>query len=106
MTVMIALLYVAVGVGCGLIRLSAIAVGIIAMIPAVVGAFVVAGDLGVGAVVVAALVPLLVIQGAYFVTMLVVGKWSSDKSPEVKTESRSSPEDIRIGKKPTLHGKP
>ena len=70
MTVMIALLYVAVGVGCGLIRLSAIAVGIIAMVPAVVGAFAVA-DRGVGSVLVAVLVPLLVIEGAYFVTMLV-----------------------------------
>lgn len=105
MTVIIALLYVAVGVGSGLIRLSAIAVGIIAMVPAVVGAFAVA-DRGVGAVLVAVLVPLLVIQGAYFVTMLVAGRWSSEKSPEAKTESRPSPEDLRIGKKPTLHGKP
>jgi len=106
MTVMIALLYLAVGVGCGLIRLSAIAVGIIAMIPAVVGAFAVAGDRGVGSVLVAVLVPLLVIQGAYFVTMLVAGKWPSEKSPEAKTESRPPAEDLRIGKKPSLHGKP
>jgi len=105
MTVIIALLYVAVGVGCGLIRLSAVAVGVIAMVPAVVGAFA-AGDRGLGSVLVAVLVPLLVIEGAYFVTMLVAGKWSSEKSPAATAESRPSPEDLRIGKKPTLHGKP
>lgn len=105
MTVMIALLYLAVGIGCGLIRLSAVAVGVIAMVPAVVGAFAAAGG-GVGPVLAAVLVPLLVIEAAYFITMLVAGKWSSEKSPQAKTESRPSAEDLRIGKKPTLHGKP
>jgi len=105
MTGFIVLLYLAVGVGCGLIRLSAVAVGVIAMVPAVVGAFA-AGDDGVGQVLVAVLTPLLVIEAAYFVTMLVAGKWSSEKSPEATAESRRSAEDLRIGKKPTLHGKP
>ena len=105
MTGMIALLYLAVGVGCGLIRLSAVAVGVIAMVPAVVGAFTAVGG-GVNSILVSALLPLLVIESAYFLTMLVVGKWWSEKLPEGKSDSRPSAEDIRIGKKPTLHGKP
>ena len=39
MTVIVVLLYLVIGVGCGVIRLSALAVGLIAMVPAVVGAY-------------------------------------------------------------------
>ncbi|MCX7304394.1 MAG: hypothetical protein NTV73_08640 [Hyphomicrobiales bacterium] len=105
MTGMIALLYVVVGLGCGLIRLSAVAVGVIAMVPAVVGAFAVAGG-GAGSVAVAVLLPLLVIEGAYFVTMLVVGHWWAGHPAQGKPEGRPSVDDVRLPRKPSMHRKP
>ncbi len=102
MTGIVVLLYVAVGIGCGLIRLSAVAVGVIAMVPAVVGAFA-ASDGGVASIAMAILVPLLVIEGAYFLTMLLAAKLKSEKPATPKTESReTTPADLRLPRKPQM----
>ncbi len=106
MTGILVLLYIAIGVGCGLIRLSAVAVGIIAMIPAVVGAFAVSAN-GFMSIVVAILVPLLVIEGVYFLTMLVVGKLSADKPVAGSAEAtKPAAQDIPLGRKPRLGKEP
>lgn len=99
MTGIVVLLYVAVGIGCGLIRLSAIAVGIIAMVPAVVGAFA-ASDGGAASIAMAILVPLLVIEGVYFLTMLLVGKLQAEKPATPKAET--TPADLRLQRKPQM----
>lgn len=106
MTGILVLLYIAIGVGCGLIRLSAVAVGIIAMIPAVVGAFAVSSN-GVMSIVAAILVPLLVIEGVYFLTMLVVGKLTVGK-PVSGTADAAKPaaQDIPLGQKSRLGKEP
>ena len=82
MTVIVLLLYFAIGIGCGLIRLSAVAVGVIAMVPAIVGAYAVRLD-GPLSMLVAALIALLVIECAYFITMLAVAKfWEAKPAAE------------------------
>jgi hypothetical protein len=105
-TGILVLLYIAIGVGCGLIRLSAVAVGIIAMIPAGVGAFAVSSN-GVMSIVAAILVPLLVIEGVYFLTMLVVGKLTVGK-PVSGTADAAKPaaQDIPLGQKSRLGKEP
>lgn len=106
MTGIVVLLYVAVGVGCGLIRLSAVAVGIIALVPAVVGAFA-AGDSGILSIAMAILVPLLVIEGAYFLTMLLVGKLWAEKPAAPKAETReATTADLRLPRKPQMREEP
>jgi hypothetical protein len=106
MTGIIVLLYIAIGIGCGLIRLSAIAVGVIAIIPAVVGAFAVSGS-GILSMLVAALVPLLVIEAVYFLTMLLVGKLWTAKPATEKVEARESAAgDLRLRRKPQMGEEP
>lgn len=105
MTGIVMLLYVAVGVGCGLIRLSAVAVGIIAMIPAVLGAYVF-GDSGAFAVLAAMVVPLVIIEGAYFVTMLLMARpWTATPVKE-KAESGDTSGDLHLHRKPHMREKP
>lgn len=101
MTGILVVLYIAIGVGCGLIRLSAAAVGILAMIPAVVGAFAVSEN-GVMSIVAAILVPLLVVEGVYFLTMLVAGKLSERKQAAAKPAAQ----DIPLGRKSRLGEEP
>lgn len=103
MTGIVVLLYVAIGIGCGLIRLSAIAVGIIAMIPAVVGAFVVSDD-GALSMLVAALVPLLIIEGVYFLTMLLAGKFQAAGPAAEKAETAAG--DLQFRRKPQVGEEP
>ncbi|MEQ1941758.1 hypothetical protein ABMA32_04960 [Mesorhizobium sp. VNQ89] len=106
MTGILVLLYIAIGVGCGLIRLSAVAVGIMAIIPALVGAFAVRAD-GLMSMVVAILVPLLVIEGVYFVTMLVVARLSAEKPAVGKADAaKPAAQDITLGGKSRLGKKP
>lgn len=101
MTGMIVFLYVAVGVGCGLIRLSAVAVGIVAVVPAVVGAYV-ASEGGLVAVLTAFLGALLIIEGAYFLTMLLTTKlWPERPAADAKQAS-----DLRLHRKPEMPEKP
>jgi hypothetical protein len=102
MTGIVVLLYVAIGIGCGLIRLSAVAVGVIAMVPAVVGVFAVGGS-GAVSIVMAVLVPLLVIEGAYFLTMLLAGKLRAEKSTAPNAETReATTADLGLPRKPQM----
>jgi hypothetical protein len=104
MTVIVVLLYIAIGIGCGLIRLSAVAVGIIAMVPAIVGAYA-AGSDGALPMVVTALIALFVIECAYFITMLVAAKLS-DAKPAADNSDAREPADLRLQRKPQMHEEP
>ena len=104
MTGIIVLLYLAIGVGCGLIRLSAVAVGLIAMIPALVGAYAVSSG-GVLSMLASALIALLVIECAYFITMLVIARpWST--KPVVKATDSPVAADLRFQRKPHVGEEP
>ena len=108
MTGIVVLLYLAIGVGCGVIRLSAVAVGLIAVIPALVGAYV-ASSGGVLSMIVAALIALLVIECAYFITMLVIARlWGTKPAVDTTTtDSRERvPGDLRFQRKPQLGEEP
>jgi len=105
MTGMIVLLYIAVGVGCGLIRLSAVAVGIIAVIPAVVGAYV-AADESMLTILVAFLGALLLIEGAYFLTMLLTAKLWPETPAAEKAETAKQQSDLQLHRKPQMPEKP
>jgi hypothetical protein len=103
MTGIVILLYLAIGVGCGAIRLSAVAVGLIAMVPALVGAYA-ARDGGALSMLAAALIALLVIECAYFITMLVITRpWST--KPAKATDSRV-PGDLGLQRKPQIGKEP
>jgi hypothetical protein len=105
MTGIVVLLYIAIGVGCGLIRLSALAVGLIALVPALAGAFVARSE-GVTAMLAAALIALLVIECAYFVTMLVVARpWSKKPAKANGTDTRV-PGDLGFQQKPQIGEEP
>lgn len=106
MTGILVLLYLVIGIGCGLIRLSAIAVGIIAMIPAALGAFV-ASSGGALSMLIAALIPLLVIECAYFVTMLAAAKLEDTKPAAETAESREPVAgDLSFQRKPQVGEEP
>lgn len=101
MTGMEVLLYLAVGIGCGLIRLSAVAVGVIAIFPAVLGAYAFSGD-GALLVLAAILIPLFVIEGAYFLTMLLMGRpWTAIPVKE-KPEAGDAARRVGIHRKPHM----
>lgn len=104
MTGFVVVLYIAVGVGCGLIRLSAVAVGIIAMVPAAVGAFAVR-DGGVPSVAIAILAPLLVIEGAYFLTLLLAGRLQAQKPAASNPETKETAE-LPLRGKPRMREEP
>ena len=90
------LLYLAIGVGCGVIRLSAVAVGLIAMIPAVLGAYAASAE-GALPMLAAALIALLVIECAYFITMLAIARpWS--KRPGAETR-KPVPSELHLPRK-------
>jgi uncharacterized membrane protein YidH (DUF202 family) len=103
MTVIVALLYIAIGIGCGLIRLSAVAVGLIALVPAIVGAYAVSTD-GPLSMLAAALIALLVIECAYFITMLVTARfWEAKPVAEKKADAgEPAPGDLRLQGKPQM----
>lgn len=102
MTGIVVLLYLAVGIGCGLIRLSAVAVGIIAIFPAVVGAYAF-GDEGALTILAAVLVPLFVIEGAYFLTMLLMGRpWTAIPAKEKPDAGDSARGDMGLHRKPHM----
>ena len=105
MTGMIVFLYLAVGVGCGLIRLSAVAVGIVAVVPAIVGAYA-AADGGFMAVLTAFLGALLVIEGAYFLTMLLTTKLWPETPAAEKADAAQQASDLRLHRKPEMPEKP
>ncbi len=99
MTGTVVLLYLAIGVGCGVIRLSAVAVGLIALVPAVLGAYAVSAQ-GVLPMLAAALIALLVIECAYFITMLLVAKpWSREPGAEATETRKPVPSDLHLPKK-------
>jgi hypothetical protein len=92
----VVLLYLAIGVGCGVIRLSAVAVGLIAMIPAVLGAYAASAE-GALPMLAAALIALLVIECAYFITMLAIARpWS--KRPGAETR-KPVPSELHLPRK-------
>lgn len=92
----VVLLYLAIGVGCGVIRLSAVAVGLIAMIPAVLGAYAASAE-GALPMLAAALIALLVIECAYFITMLAIAMpWS--KRPGAETR-KPVPSELHLPRK-------
>jgi hypothetical protein len=105
MTGMMIFLYVAIGVGCGLIRLSAVAVGIVAVIPAVVGAYAASGE-GMMAVLVAFLGALLVIEGVYFLTMLLTTKLWPETPIAQDADAAQQASDLRLHRKPHMPEKP
>ncbi|MDQ2634981.1 MAG: hypothetical protein M3Y43_00940 [Pseudomonadota bacterium] len=106
MTVIVVLLYLVIGVGCGVIRLSALAVGLIAMVPAIVGAYAASQD-GALSMLIAALIPLLVIECAYFVTMLVGARLQDAKPATDAVDPREpAPGDLRLQQKPQVREEP
>ncbi len=106
MTGIVVLLYVVIGIGCGLIRLSAIAVGIIAMIPAVAGAFAVSEHGGLS-ILGAILVPLLVIEAVYFATMLIVASLqAADPAAEKADAHEPVPGELTLQSKPQVREEP
>jgi hypothetical protein len=106
MTGIVVLLYLAIGVGCGVIRLSAVAVGLIALVPALVGAYAVSSA-GALAMLTAALIALLVIECSYFVTMLVIARPWSTKPAVNTTDSRErAPGKLRLQGKPQVGEEP
>ena len=100
----VVLLYLAIGVGCGLIRLSAVAVGLIAMVPAVLGAYAVSSN-GAMAMLVAALTALLVIEVAYFVTMMAVARIRPTK-PAAENNGEHPSGDLHFPRKPHASEEP
>lgn len=99
MTGTVVLLYLAIGVGCGVIRLSAVAVGLIAMVPAVLGAYAASAE-GTLPMLVAALIALLVIECAYFITMLVIARpWSSKPATEATDPAKRVPGELHLPRK-------
>jgi hypothetical protein len=106
MTGIVVLLYLAIGIGCGVIRLSAVAVGLIALVPALVGAYAVSSA-GALAMLAAALIALLVIECAYFVTMLVIARPWSTKPAVNTTDSRErAPGKLQLQGKPQVGEEP
>jgi hypothetical protein len=78
------------------IRLSAVAVGLIAMIPAVLGAYAASAE-GALPMLAAALIALLVIECAYFITMLAIARpWS--KRPGAETR-KPVPSELHLPRK-------
>jgi hypothetical protein len=105
MTGIIVLLYLAIGVGCGLIRLSAIAVGIIALFPAAIGLFVARSD-GWLQMLISGLTPLLVIEFAYFITLLAISRIWVGKAGE-KAETRGAKSStVPFSRKPQIREEP
>ena len=104
MTGIVVLLYLAVGVGCGVIRLSAAAVGLIAMVPAIVGAYAVSSD-GALSMLAAALIALLVIEGAYFLTMMALAHLGTTK-PAAGENGDPTPGDLGLPAKPQIREEP
>jgi hypothetical protein len=105
MTVTVVLLYLAIGVGCGLIRLSAVAVGLIAVVPALVGVYAASSD-GALSMLAAALIALLVIECAYFITMLVITRpWSTKPAVKTAADTRVSG-DLQFQRKPQIGEEP
>lgn len=99
MTGTVVLLYLAIGVGCGVIRLSAVAVGLIALVPAVLGAYAVSAQ-GALPMLAAALIALFVIECAYFVTMLLIAKpWSNKPGAKTADARKQVPGDLHLPKK-------
>lgn len=99
MTGTVVLLYLAIGVGCGVIRLSAVAVGLIALVPAVLGAYAVSAQ-GALPMLAAALIALLVIQCAYFITMLLITRpWNKKPEAETTEARKPVPSDLHLSKK-------
>jgi hypothetical protein len=66
-------LYLVVGVGCGALRLSALAVALLTIIPAVVGAAV-SYPSGWSQTLLMAFTPILTIECAYFVSLLAFAR--------------------------------
>jgi Mg2+/citrate symporter len=99
MTGTVVLLYLAIGVGCGVIRLSAVAVGLIAMIPAVLGAYAASAG-GILSMLAAALIALLVIECAYFITMLAIARpWSKKPGAETTETRKPVPSELHLPRK-------
>ncbi|MBU0581806.1 MAG: hypothetical protein KKB66_10220 [Alphaproteobacteria bacterium] len=106
MTGIVILLYLVIGVGCGLIRLSAVAVGILALLPAAIGLYVASSN-GALQMLIAGLAPLLVIEAAYFVTLLAVsriwpGRAARDKADAGEAKSGTVP----FSRKPQIREEP
>ena len=106
MTGIIVLLYLAIGVGCGLIRLSAVAVGILALFPAAIGLYVTRADGGLW-MLIAGLTPLLVIECAYFITLLAVSRLWPQKAASRAGDARSAETTtLPFSRKPQIREKP
>jgi hypothetical protein len=73
MTGILIALFIAIGLGCAYLRLSALAVGLIVLIVAAVGIFVGLPS-GWGTAALMALVPMLLIECTYFLGMLVIAR--------------------------------
>ena len=106
MTGIVILLYLVIGVGCGLIRLSAVAVGILALLPAAIGLYVASSN-GALQMLIAGLAPLVIIEAAYFVTLLAVsriwpGRAARDKADAGEAKSGTVP----FSRKPQIREEP
>jgi hypothetical protein len=81
------------------IRLSAVAVGLIAMIPAVLGAYAASAE-GILPMLAAALIALLVIECAYFITMLAIARpWSKKPGAETTEPRKPVPSELHLPRK-------
>ena len=78
----------------------------IAMVPAVVGAYA-ASPNGALSMLIAALIPLLLIECAYLITMLVVARFKDAKPAAETVEPREPvPADLRLQGKPQVREEP
>ncbi len=91
MTGILIALFIAIGLGCAYLRLSALAVGLFVLIVAAVGIFVGLPS-GWGTAAMMALVPMLVIESTYFLGMLVfahVAENNSAKDADAAAKAQS-----------------
>ena len=88
MTGILIALFIAIGLGCAFLRLSALAVGLIVLVVAAVGIFVGLPN-GWGTAALMALVPMLLIECTYFLGMLVIARFA-EKNRRQRCERLSS----------------
>jgi hypothetical protein len=90
MSWMLILLYLAMGVGCGALRLSALAVGLLATVPAAFGV-IVGYTQGASHLVLVILAPILLIESSYFLTMLLVERLTRREKVETPLDAHDTP---------------
>jgi hypothetical protein len=87
---MLILLYLAMGIGCGALRLSALAVALLATVPAAFGV-IVGYTQGVSHLLLVILAPILLIESSYFLTMLLVERLTRREKVKPPLDAHDAP---------------